>query len=178
MESCRILYRIDDFGRIAIPKEIRRAMRIKEGDPLEIYTTRDGEIVFRKYSPLTNVRELAQSLCTAVARNCETVIAVTACGIVIAVSEGKRELLGERTSPQLEQMMKNRCFYQSTGSSPSIFVTEAETDRVITAAPIISQKDVLGEVLTVRNSGAPPAIEAESLLVKTLATFLEEQIAT
>ena len=98
MKATGIVRRIDDLGRVVIPKEIRRTMRIREGDPLEIYTSRDGEVIFKKYSLLGGVEDFAVQLCETMSRSTGSICAVTDRDTVIAVAGGgKRELLGKRT---------------------------------------------------------------------------------
>lgn len=113
MKATGIVRRIDDLGRVVIPKEIRRTMRIREGDPLEIYTTRDGEVIFKKYSLIGGLEDFAAQFCDTLARNTDFTAAVTdRDGIVAVAGAGKRELLGKNLSPQLEQIMEQRSIYQ------------------------------------------------------------------
>ena len=94
MKATGIVRRIDDLGRVVIPKEIRRTMRIREGDPLEIYTSRDGEVIFKKYSLMGGVEDFAAQLCETMSRSTGAICAVTDRDTVIAVAGGaKRELL-------------------------------------------------------------------------------------
>ena len=151
MKATGIVRRIDDLGRVVIPKEIRRTMRIREGDPLEIYTSRDGEVIFKKYSLMGGLDDFAAQFCETLSKSCGAITAVTDRDAIIAVAGGgKRELLGKRISPQLEQIMEDRRIYQHTGDERRIFVTETG-DKYCTAvaAPIISEGDVLGLVLFV-----------------------------
>ena len=107
------LTQADDLGRVVIPKEIRRTMRIREGDPLEIYTSRDGEVIFKKYSLLGGVEDFAGQLCETMSRSTGCICAVTDRDTVIAVAGGgKRELLGKRITPELEQALEERRTYQ------------------------------------------------------------------
>ena len=116
MKATGIVRRIDDLGRVVIPKEIRRTMRIREGDPLEIYTSREGEVIFKKYSLLGGVEDFAAELCETMSRSTGSVCAVTDRDTVIAVAGGsKRELMGKRITPELEQIMESRKIYQYTG---------------------------------------------------------------
>ena len=109
MKATGIVRRIDDLGRVVIPKEIRRTMRIREGDPLEIYTTRDGEVIFKKYSLIGGLEDFAAQFCDTLSRNTDFTAAVTdRDGIVAVAGAGKRELLGKNLSPQLEQIMEQR----------------------------------------------------------------------
>ena len=97
MKATGIVRRIDDLGRVVIPKEIRRTMRIREGDPLEIYTTREGEVIFKKYSLLGGLEDFAAQFCDALNRTSGFTAAVTDRDAVIAITgAGKRELLGNR----------------------------------------------------------------------------------
>ena len=107
MKATGIVRRIDDLGRVVIPKEIRRTMRIREGDPLEIYTSRDGEVIFKKYSLMGGLDDFAAQFCETLSKSCGAITAVTDRDTVIAVAGGgKRDLMGKRISPQLEQIME------------------------------------------------------------------------
>ena len=155
MKATGIVRRIDDLGRVVIPKEIRRTMRIREGDPLEIYTSRDGEVIFKKYSLMGGLDDFAAQLCETMSRSTGAICAVTDRDSVIAVAGGaKRELLGKGITAQLEQVMENRRIYQYDGQGPQIPVSDS-SDRLmaIVAAPILSEGDLLGLVLFV------PALE-------------------
>ena len=99
MKATGIVRRIDELGRIVIPKEIRRTMRIREGDPLEIFTDRDGEVIFKKYSPVGELSDFAAQLCDTLSKTSGFGAAVTDRDSVIAVCGApKRELLGKQIS--------------------------------------------------------------------------------
>mgnify|MGYP001085603750 CR=1 FL=1 len=107
MKATGIVRRIDDLGRVVIPKEIRRTMRIREGDPLEIYTTKDGEVIFKKYSLLGGLEDFAAQFCDTLSHSTEFTAAVTDRDAIIAVAGvGKRELLGKTISEPLERIME------------------------------------------------------------------------
>ena len=113
MKATGIVRRIDDLGRVVIPKEIRRTMRIREGDPLEIYTEKDGEVIFKKYSPVGELADFAAQICDSLHRSTDAVAAVCDRDSVIAVAGGgKRELLSKPISPELERVMESRRFYR------------------------------------------------------------------
>ena len=113
MKATGIVRRIDDLGRVVIPKEIRRTMRIREGDPLEIFTTRDGEVIFKKYSLIGGLEDFAAQFCDTLARSSDFTAVITDRDSVIATSgPGKRELIGRPLSPELEQLMEGRSIYQ------------------------------------------------------------------
>ncbi len=174
MKATGIVRRIDDLGRVVIPKEIRRTMRIREGDPLEIFTSKEGEVIFKKYSLLGGVDEFAAQLCETLSKTTGSTVAVTDRDSVIAAAgSARRDLIGKHISPQLEQIMEDRGIFRASGDERSIFVTES-LDRYCAsiAAPIISEGDALGLVLFVSNEGDPPAGETEYKLAQTIAGFL------
>ncbi len=118
MKATGIVRRIDDLGRVVIPKEIRRTMRIREGDPLEIFTDKDGEVIFKKYSPIGELGDFAAQICDSLHKSTNAIAAVCDRDAVIAVSGGaKRELLDKRISPELERIMENRSTFRQDGGS-------------------------------------------------------------
>ena len=173
MKATVIVRRIDDLGRVVIPKEIRRTMRIREGDPLEIYTTRDGEVIFKKYSMIGGLEDFAAQFCDTLSRSTAFTAAVTDRDTVIAITgAGKRELLGKQISAPLEKMMEDRGVYQYDGTGRPIPVSDAvESFTVAVAAPILCQGDVLGLVLFLSADGKA-AGDAEHKLAETVAAFL------
>ncbi len=174
MKATGIVRRIDDLGRVVIPKEIRRTMRIREGDPLEIYTSRDGEVIFKKYSLLGGVEDFAGQLCETMSRSTGRVCAVTDRDTVIAVAGGaKRELLGKRITAELEQVMDGRRIYQYGGEGAPIPVCDGN-DRLTAAvaAPILSEGDLLGLVLFVDTEPGSAVSDAEYKLAQTISAFL------
>ena len=109
MKATGIVRRIDDLGRVVIPKEIRRTLRIREGDPLEIYTDREGEVIFKKYSPMGEMGTMAAELAEALARTAGMSCAVCDRDAVIAAAgSAKKDILEKSISPELEQMMEQR----------------------------------------------------------------------
>ena len=95
MKATGIVRRIDDLGRVVIPKEIRRTMRIREGDPLEIYTSRDGEVIFKKYSPMGDLSDFAAQICDAIGKNTGYMAAVADRDSIIDVAGAPRRELME-----------------------------------------------------------------------------------
>ena len=124
MKATGIVRRIDDLGRVVIPKEIRRTMRIREGDPLEIYTSKEGEVIFKKYSLMGDIDDLASQFCEALSKNVSGIVAVTDRDTVISIAGGgKRELLEKRISGELEKILEDRRLYLGSAESP-VAVTE------------------------------------------------------
>ena len=147
---------------------------VSDGDPLEIYTSRDGEVIFKKYSLLGGVEDFASQLCETMSRSTGSICAVTDRDTVIAVAGGAtRELMGKRITPELEQIMENRRIYQYAGEGQAVPVSDS-TDKLVTnvAAPILAEGDLLGLVLFI--SAAPGAAtgDAEYKLAQTIAAFL------
>ena len=172
MKATGIVRRIDDLGRVVIPKEIRRTMRIREGDPLEIYTSREGEVIFKKYSMLGGVEDFAYQLCETMSRCTGRVCAIADRDIVLSVSGGRRELKGKHVSAELERIMENRRIYRRTEHEPPVNVS-GETDGVLDiAAPILSEGDLLGVVLFIAPESGESAGETEYKLAQTIAAFL------
>ena len=102
MKATGIVRRIDDLGRVVIPKEIRRTMRIREGDPLEIFTDRDGEVIFKKYSPIGELGEFAVQYAETLSKTSGHSVCITDKESVIAVSgASKKEILEKRISSSL-----------------------------------------------------------------------------
>ena len=179
MKATGIVRRIDDLGRVVIPKEIRRTMRIREGDPLEIYTSRDGEVIFKKYSLMGGLDDFAAQLCETMSRSTGAICAVTDRDSVIAVAGGaKRELLGKNLSPQLEQIMEQRNIYQYRSGQERLPVSESTGQyAAAVAAPILCGGDVLGLVLFVSAEDRLPG-EGEYKLAQAVAGFLGKHMET
>nr|WP_326184863.1 stage V sporulation T C-terminal domain-containing protein [uncultured Oscillibacter sp.] len=156
------------------PDKVFRANVISDGDPLEIYTSRDGEVIFKKYSLLGGVEDFASQLCETMSRSTGSICAVTDRDTVIAVAGGgKRELMGKRITPELEQIMESRRIYQYTGEGQSIPVSDS-SDKLMTnvAAPILAEGDLLGLVLFVGTTPGLITGDAEFKLAQTIAAFL------
>ena len=121
MKATGIVRRIDDLGRVVIPKEIRRTMRIREGDPLEIYTDRDGEVIFKKYSPVGEMLSEAQGYCETLYKSCGLVVAVCDRDSVIACAGGaKKQVLDQKVPAEAERIMDGRQLYCYTAESYAI----------------------------------------------------------
>lgn len=173
MKATGIVRRIDDLGRVVIPKEIRRTMRIREGDPLEIYTTKEGEVIFKKYSLLGGLEDFAAQFCDTLSRNTDFTAAITDRDAVIAVAGvGKRELLGKTISEPLERIMEDRQAWLWNGSDEPLSACEGMTGfTAAVAAPILCEGDVLGLVLFLTGDDHA-AGETEYKLAQTVAAFL------
>ena len=178
MKATGIVRRIDDLGRIVIPKEIRRTMHIREGDPLEIYTDKDGGVIFKKYSPVGELSVFAGQICEALQKAVGGVAAVYDRDAVIAVAGApKRELLDKRLSPELEALMELRGVYRTEANVPPVpAVRNDDRYSVAVAAPILAEGDVLGCVAFLAGADTPPAGETEEKLAAATAGFLGRQM--
>ena len=156
------------------PDKVFHANVISDGDPLEIYTSREGEVIFKKYSLLGGVEDFAAELCETMSRSTGSVCAVTDRDTVIAVAGGsKRELMGKRITPELEQIMESRKIYQYSGEGRPLQVTEgSDTLLIAVAAPILAEGDLLGLVLFISSDGAAVTGDTEYKLAQTIAAFL------
>ena len=166
------------MGRIVIPKEIRRTLRIREGDPLEIYTEKDGGVIFRKYSPMGDLQEFAAQICEAIGANTGHIAAVADRDVIIALSGApKRELLDKPNSQELDKLMAQRRNYRYEPGAPAIPAAEGvEKYSLGVAAPILSQGDLMGCVMLLRNEGDSPLTEPDQKLAQTVAEFLGKQM--
>ena len=181
MKATGIVRRIDDLGRVVIPKEIRRTLRIREGDPLEIFTDREGEIILKKYSPIGEIGEYAKQYA-------ESMGTVSNCGVVItdrdqiiaASGTGRKDLLGKRISSSMEEVMEAREVIDTTShKQPSIALTDSDeygktTSQII--YPIISERDITGAVAILEKENGSVIGETERKLAKVAAEFLGKQM--
>lgn len=175
MKATGIVRRIDDLGRVVIPKEIRRTMRIREGDPLEIYTSNDGEVIFKKYSAIGEMYENASQVADILYRlvGCPSVVFDR--DHVVAVSGvPKKEYSERRVSHTLEELMESRRQHFSDGSGA--FTPVEGVDRsAVACVPIVSNGDVTGAVALLETH-REPASELQKSLVLAGAQFLGKQL--
>ncbi len=175
MKATGIVRRIDDLGRVVIPKEIRRTMRIREGDPLEIYTDAGGEVIFKKYSPIGELSTFATQYAEALIKG--TQLAVIICDrdhCVAAAGLPKKEVLERRVSPALEDIMNSRRLY--TAQSDRHPALDGVDRSMLLAAPIISSGDVTGAVVMLSTDSSKEPTETDAKLVSVAAGFLGKQM--
>lgn len=177
MKATGIVRRIDDLGRVVIPKEIRRTMRIREGDPLEIYTTPDGEVVFKKYSAVGDLENAAEA-CEVISKLGGAPAIVFDRDHVVAVAGArKKEYSERRISNALEELLEKRDSFSMTDADGSALrPIEGMSNRALAITPIISQGDVAGAVAFVENDTNRRADERQIMLTKAAAMFLGKQI--
>ncbi len=178
MKATGIVRRIDDLGRVVIPKEIRRTLRIREGDPLEIYTEKDGEVIFKKYSPMGDLADFAGQICESIGKNTGLIAAICDRDAVIAVAGApRRELEGRRCSADLEQIMEQRRAYVLAPGAARLPVSEDAAHYCLgVAVPILSGGDLMGCVCLLLGADGAPLGQTELQLAQTVAGFLGKQL--
>lgn len=178
MKATGIVRRIDDLGRVVIPKEIRRTLRIREGDPLEIYTATDGEVIFKKYSPVGEMSVFAGQYADVLSRisNLPTII----CDrdhVIAAAGVSKREFLERRITSTLENYIENRKSYQASGNNVNeVQPVEGIEHYASVIYPIIAAGDVTGAVVMLKNETNQAPSETEVKLAQSAAAFLGKQM--
>ena len=180
MKATGIVRRIDDLGRVVIPKEIRRTMRIREGDPLEIYTDREGEVIFKKYSPIGEISGFSSEYAETLHKTCD--ISVIICdrdGVIASAGVSKREYTDRKMSEELERIMERRQLFVCRSEKERIpAVRDNETHYVSCAMPIIAEGDMIGCVCALRERNGEETVtpDTEVKLIQTAAVFLARQM--
>ena len=182
MKATGVVRRIDDLGRVVIPKEIRKTLRIKEGDPLEIFTDKEGEVILKKYSPIGELSEFATEYAETLAKTTGHIACITDKDTVIAVSGGARkELLEKNLSPELERILDNKEIYTSKENNEIALpiIENDNKERKFNAQviyPIITQGDVIGSVILMSKEPNTQMGEIELKVVQSAAGFLGSQM--
>ncbi|NLM04840.1 MAG: stage V sporulation protein T [Clostridiales bacterium] len=181
MKATGIVRRIDDLGRVVIPKEIRRTLRIREGDPLEIFTDRSGEVILKKYSPIGELSEFATEFVESIQESLGHIAIITDRDHVIAIAgDSKKEYVDKRVSPSLENMMEERqgvSLNEGVEMYPIILEEVGEvqyTAQVI--VPIITQGDPIGSIVICSKTKGVVMGEVEEKTAETAALFLSKQM--
>ena len=178
MKATGIVRRIDDLGRVVIPKEIRRTLRIREGDPLEIYTATDGEVIFKKYSPVGELSEFAAQYADVLSRI--STMPTLVCDrdhVIAAAGVSKREYLERRVTTILENCMESRRAYNAHPSSADeMQPVEGLEHPAAIVCPIIAAGDVTGAVVMLKSERVQYPTETEQKLAQSAAAFLGKQM--
>ena len=181
MKATGVVRRIDDLGRIVIPKEIRRTLRIKEGDPIEIFTDKEGEVILKKYSPIGELSEFATGYAETLAKTTGHIACITDKDSVIAVSGGsKKEFLEKAISPELEKLIENKEIYTSKDNNEKCLpITKNSTTNLNNSQviyPIISDGDVIGSIVLLSKGAQTKMGESELKVAQSAAGFLSSQM--
>ena len=178
MKATGVVRRIDDLGRVVIPKEIRKVHRIKEGDPLEIFTDKEGEIILKKYSPIGELTEFASTYADTISKTTGHIACITDKDTVIAVAGGsKKDFLEKNLSKELEEVMENKEIFKSKENNEiSIPITQNEgRERIYNSQviyPIITDGDVVGSVILLSKEPNQKMGEVEDKVAQSAAGFL------
>ena len=179
MKSTGIVRRIDDLGRIVIPKEIRRTLRIREADPLEIYTDREGEIILKKYSPIGEMGTFAKQYAESMAQVSGHIAMISDRDQFIAVSGGMKNVLGKSISRDLEEKINNRESVVATKGDRNFIPVCHEAGEEYhheAISPIICEGDVIGAVILLEMDNKSKMGEVEQKLIQSAAGFLGRQM--
>jgi len=182
LKATGIVRRIDDLGRVVIPKEIRRTLRIREGDPLEIFTDRDGEVILKKYSPIGELSDFASQYAESLHKTSGHITCISDRDTIIAVSgASKKEFLEKQLSPDLEKIIeeKTTLVVKSPEEKPiSITADEGSEKKYYSqvVTPIISEGDPIGAVILLSTDPDARMGEVEAKLAQSAAGFLGKQM--
>lgn len=179
MKATGIVRRIDDLGRVVIPKEIRRTLRIREGDPLEIFTDREGEIILKKYSPIGELGTLARQYSESLAQTMGCTVCITDNDQIVAVSgNGKKELQDQYISKELEKVIQSReQLVAATDSAKYINIVSGENSfKEEAICPILCEGDAIGAVVLLNKDDKKKFGELEQKVALSAAGFLGKQM--
>lgn len=183
MKATGIVRRIDDLGRVVIPKEIRRTLRIREGDPLEIFVDREGEVILKKYSPIGELGEFAQEYADSLHETTGHVAIITDRDAVVAVAGApKKQWMDKPVTPAVERVMEGRKpqLFPKAGQPAAPVEGNEEEERwdfaSMVVAPIIAEGDPIGAVILGTREPERRLGELEMKLAETAAGFLAKQM--
>lgn len=176
MKATGIVRRIDDLGRVVIPKEIRRTMRIREGDPLEIYTDADGEVIFKKYSPMGEMSEFTTQYAEVLYRATNLPVIITDRDHVIScMGVPKKDAMDRHITKELEDIMENRSSFVSGSDNYNLYPIDGLERKAAIAYPIVGGGDVSGAIILLMGESESAPTQAEIKLAQVAASFLGKQ---
>ncbi|MDQ0158454.1 stage V sporulation protein T [Alkalibacillus salilacus] len=176
MKATGIVRRIDDLGRVVVPKEIRRTLRIREGDPLEIFVDRDGEVILKKYSPINELSEFAQEYAHALFDATGYKVLVSDRDEYIAVAgASKKSYLKQPIGEAIEKAMENRdSVVERQTYSVDLVQGQEESLASFIIQPIISNGDPVGSIVMFAEEGTLADVEIK--VCETASNFLARQM--
>lgn len=177
MKATGIVRRIDDLGRVVIPKEIRRTMRIREGDPLEIYTDREGGVIFRKYSPIGELSEFAAKYAETLYKTSGKPVCITDKDSIIATAGApKKELVEKPLSDDMEKIMQEKTSFICTGGKKLKLTDHSDKYTLGVVSPIIAEGDTIGNVVIMNDDESSDVTDVEIKLAGAASMFLGKQM--
>ena len=176
MKATGIVRRIDDLGRIVIPKEIRRTLRIREGDPLEIFTGNDGEVILKKYSPILDLSEFAVEYAESLYETYGTPTLLSDRDEIIAVAGmSKKEYVGRRISSACEDLLNERkVILENPENVLELVPGQYEQVKSYIVVPILLNGDLIGAVYLLSKGESLGAVEQKG--AEVAAKFLAKQM--
>lgn len=180
MKATGIVRRIDELGRVIIPKEIRRTMRIREGDPLEIFTDREGEIILKKYSPIGEMGDFARHFSESLHKTTGHIACISNRDCIVAVSGAmRRDYMDHRISNEIENVMTNRKAFQSTDKN-TVSITFEESNgsdyTCQTIVPIVVDGEPVGAIILASKDSGVIMRDMEMAVCQTAASFMAKQL--
>ncbi|SFB31731.1 transcriptional regulator, AbrB family [Lentibacillus halodurans] len=177
MKATGIVRRIDDLGRVVIPKEIRRTLRIREGDPLEIFVDREGEVILKKYSPINELSSFAKEYAEALFDSLNYPVFICDRDEIIAVAgESKKDYLNKSIGSQPEKTMEDRTMtYETETSTVELVKGQEEQLDSYCISPIIANGDPIGCVMLFSKEGDKLS-NVEQKAIQTASGFLAKQM--
>ena len=178
MKATGIVRRIDDLGRVVIPKEIRRTMRIRDGEPLEIFTNNEGEVVFKKFSPIGEVGVFTSQYAEAINKSSGIPVAICDKDNVIAVSGlSKKDYLEKPISGSLSGILDSRQTYTASKDDINVpSLVEGTESKVSFLSPIVADGSVIGAVMSIKKTENAVPDDTEKKLISAGAIFLSKQM--
>lgn len=177
MKATGIVRRIDDLGRVVVPKEIRRTLRIREGDPLEIYTDREGEIILKKYSPIGELGHIADQCAETIFHSTGYIAVITDRDHIIAVAGmPKKEIINKPISKELEKAINNRKIIKETNNFIQLTDTVKLDNMPQIICPIICEGDIIGSVIILEKENHAGSSETNEKIASVVAGFLGRQM--
>lgn len=180
MKATGIVRRIDDLGRVVIPKEIRRTLKLPEGTALEIYTDREGAVILKKYSPMAEMSEFAADYCEAMGQIFKHTILITDRDRVLAAAgPSKKEYQGQSISAELEELIQNRESICTENGKSAVQVCQGENKEYSSQLiyPVISDGDAAGAVIFLSRESGITFREAERKSASCAAAFLGREMS-
>ncbi len=171
MKATGIVRRIDDLGRVVIPKEIRRTLKIRESEPLEIFTDRNGEIILKKYSPIGEISTSAHQLAEAAAKTCGKLFCICDQDQVIAASGPEsKKYQGKQLSKEMEKRLFDRDFFPEKGAYYPVTDEDTHTEQVL--IPVTRDGDPIGAVCFLGMKRTDPVGDTEKQVANMIARYL------
>ena len=177
MKATGIVRRIDDLGRVVIPKEIRRTMRIREGDPLEIYTDREGGVIFKKYSPIGELGEFASKYAESLYKTTGRTVCITDKDSIIATAGAPKKELNEKPlSSDMEKIMREKASFICSEGKNLKLTDNNEKYMLGVVSPIIAEGDTIGNVVIVKDTEDSKMTDVDIKLAGAASMFLGKQM--